>query len=183
MYNIRKIVFIVIIILFVGSSAVSGYYWARLDTAREQLADSEIQLDDTLEELHDAQIQLDDTLGELVDAQAKFYDAQTEMVDTYLQLSATEAQLVDSEEQLSLTITQLDIASNKLDMTETQLDIEKNNNSQMLDQYAGFKRQMANRIGATKQDRQGFITPENYLVSEKAQEITGGYSEDINEYW
>ncbi len=183
MYNIRKIVFIVIIILLVGSSTVSGYYWSRLDTAREQLADSEIQLDDTLEELRDAQIQLDDTLGELVDAQARFYDAQTEMVDTYLQLSATEARLVDSEEQLSLAKTQLDIVSNRLDMTETQLDVEKNNNNQMLDQYAGFKRQIANGIGATNQDRQGFITPENYLVSEKAQEITGGYSEDINEYW
>ncbi len=190
MYNIWKIVFIVVIILLVGSSAVGGYYWYKLDTVREQLANAEIQLDDTLGELYDTQIQLEDTLGELVDTQAKFYDAQIQMVDTYVQLSATEAQLVDTEEQLvdteeqlSMTITQLDITSNRLDMTETQLETEKNNNSQMLDQYSGFKRQIANRVGATNQDRQGFITPESYLVSEKAQEITGGYSEDINEYW
>ena len=59
MYNISKIVVIVVIFLLVGSSAIDGYYWYRLDTARKQLTNTKVQLDNI-----DAVVQLGRTIKE-----------------------------------------------------------------------------------------------------------------------
>ncbi len=56
-------------------------------------------------------------------------------------------------------------------------------NSQMVNQYTGLKRQIDIRLADTPQDQQSFITANNTAVSAKVREITGGYSEDVNEYW
>ncbi len=162
MYSIWKRLFIVVIILFVSSSAFGGYFWYQLNVTRNQLADTKIQLDNTLAELDNTKAQL---------------------TDTETLLDTTQTQLVDTEAQLATTKTQLNVTKIQLDMTATQLETEKNNNSQMLNQYVGLKQQVDVRLGLTPEDRQSFITPTDSLVSAKVLEVTGGYSEDVNEYW
>ena len=169
MYNIWKRLFIVVIILLVSSSAFGGYFWYQLNVTKNQLADTKVQLANTLVELDATKVQLDNTLVELDTTKAQFTDTKT-LLDT------TQTQLVDTEAQLDITKTQLD-------MTATQLEIARNENSQMLDQYASLKRQVNARSGDTPEDKQSFITPNNSSVSAKVLEVTGGYSEDINEYW
>jgi len=162
MYIIWKRLFIVVIILFVSSSAFGGYFWYQLNVTRNQLADTKIQLDDTLAELDNTKAQL---------------------TDTETLLDTTQTQLVDTEAQLATTKTQLNVTKIQLDMTATQLETEKNNNSQMLNQYVGLKQQIDVRIALTPEDRQSFITPTDSLVSAKVLEVTGGYSGDVNDYW
>jgi len=108
----------------------------------------------------------------------------------WYQLDVTKNQLADTKIQLDNTLveldntqTQLDVTKAQLDMTATQLETEKNKNSQMLSQYIGLKQQIDVRLGSTSEDRQSFITPSDPLVSAKVLKVTGGYSEDVNEYW
>ncbi len=162
MYSIWKRLFIVVIILFVSSSAFGGYFWYQLNVTRNQLADTEVQLDNTLAEL-------DNTKAQLTDTETLLDTTQTQLVDTEAQLGTTKAQLVDVETQL--------------DVTKTQLETAKNENSQMLNQYADLKKQIGVRLGDTPEDRQNFINPSNSLVSAKVLEITGGYSGGTNDYW
>lgn len=164
-----KISLVIVIIVLVICSAFSGYLWY-------QLEDVEALLDNTKVELEDIESQLNNTKVEL-------NSVTVQLGDTKNMLNITESQLIEVGNELGSTKEELKETVTNLNTTKSQLQVTRDEKTQMLDQYSGFKRQMANRIGATKQDKQGFITPENYLVSERAQEITGGYSEDINEYW
>jgi len=169
MYSIWKRLFIVGIILLVSSSAFGGYFWYQLSVTKNRLVDTEVKLSNTV-------IELDNTKTQLVDTEHQLDTTKVQLVDTETQLSTTKAQLVDTEAQLDVTKTQLD-------MTTTQLETEKSKSSQMLNQYASLKRQVNVRLGDTPEDRQSFITPSDSSVSAKVLEVTGGYSEDINEYW
>ncbi len=162
MYSIWKRLFIVVIILLVGSSAFGGYSWYQLNITKNQLANTKLQLDNTL-------VELDTTKAQLT--------------DTKTLLDTTQTQLVDTEAKLGTTKAQLDVTKTQLDMTATQLETEKNKSSQMLNQYASLKRQVNIRSGDTPEDRQGFITPSNSLVSAKVLEVTGGYSGNVSDYW
>jgi len=157
-----KISLVIVIIVLVICSVFSGWLWY-------QLGDVEALLDNTRVELEDVKSQLNNTKVEL-------NSVTVQLGDTESMLNAVENQLIKVEDEL-------DTARVQLNATEKQLQITKNENTEMLGWYSGFKREIDNRIGATEQDKQGFITPESYLVSQRAQEITGGYSEDINEYW
>ena len=148
MYSIWKRLFIVVIILFVSSSAFGGYFWYQLNVTRNQLADTKVQLDNTLVELDATKVQLDNTKAQLTDTETLLDTTQTQLVNT-----------------------------------EAQLDIAKNENSQMLNQYASLKGQIDVRLGLTPEDKQSFITPNNSLVSAKVLEVTGGYSGDTDKYW
>ena len=183
MYNIWKRLFIVVIILLVSSSAFGGYFWYQLNTTKNQLADTKVQLASTLVELDATKVQLDNTLVELDTTKAQLTDTktllditQTQLVDTEAKLGTTKAQLVDTE-------TQLDVTKTQLDMTTIQLETEKNKNSQMLNQYASLKEQVNVRVGDTPEDKQSFINPSNSLVSTKVLEITGDYSGGVSDYW
>jgi len=98
-------------------------------------------------------------------------------------LDDTQTQLVDTEVQLSMTKTQLDTTKTQLGVTTIQLETAKNENSEMLNQYASLKGQVNVRLGDTPEDRQSFINPTNSLVSTKVLEITGGYSGEVSDYW
>jgi len=162
MYSIWKRLFIVVIILLVCSSTFGGYFWYQLNVTKNQLADTKIQLENTMVELDTTKAQLNDTKT---------------LLDT------TQTQLVDTKAQLSTTKTQLDVTRTRLDMTTTQLETAKNENSEMLNQYASLKGKVNVRLGDTPEDKQSFITPGNSLVSAKVLEITSGYSGDISDYW
>jgi len=162
MYNIWEKLFIAVVILLVGASAVGGYSLYKWNVTKNQLIDTEVKLSNTVIELDNTKAQLIDTEGEL---------------DT------TKAQLADTEAQLSTITAELYLTKNQLDMTANQLETEKNKNSQMLNQYVSLKEQVNIRLGDTSEDRQSFITPNNSLVSAKVLEITGGYSGDVNDYW
>jgi len=183
MYNIWKKLFIVVIVLLVGSSAVGGYFWYQLNVTRNQLTDTEVQLTNTMLEFDTTKVKLTDTetlLGitqaQLVDTEAQLGTAQARLVDTEAQLGTIQAQLVDTEAQLGATQAQLA-------MTTAQLETVKNENSQMLNQYASLKEQVNVRSGDTPEAKQSFINPKNPSVSAKVLEVTGGYSEDVNELW
>lgn len=79
-------------------------------------------------------------------------------------LDTTQIQLVGTEAQLGTTKAQLDVTKTRLDMTTTQLETAKNENSQMLNQYASLKGQVNARLGDTPEDKQSFINPSNSLV-------------------
>jgi len=183
MYNTWKKLFIAVVILLVGASAVGGYSLYKWNVTKNQLIDTEvklsntvIELDTTKAQLTDTKTLLDTTQTQLVDTEAKLGTTKAQLVDTEAKLGTTKAQLVDTE-------TQLDVTKTQLDMTTIQLETEKNKNSQMLNQYASLKEQVNTRLGDTPEDKQNFITPNNSLVSAKVLEITGGYSGDVNDYW
>ena len=155
MYHMWKRLFIVATILFVTCAAFGGYFWYQLNDTKKQLANTEVQLANTVVEL--------DTTKE-------------QLTDTKTLLDATKTQLVDTEAQLDTT-------KNELTLTKRRLETAKSENSQMLSQYAGLRKQINVRLADTPQDMQSFITPGNSSVSAKVQEITGGYSEDVSEYW
>jgi len=183
MYHMWKRLFIVATILFVTCAAFGGSFWYQLNDTKRQLANTEVQLantvvelDTTKEQLDDTKTLLDTTKTQLVDTEAQLGTTKVQLVDTEAQLGTAKAQLVDTEAQLDTT-------KNELTSTKSRLETAKNENSQMLNQYAGLREQINARLGLTPQDKQGFITPNNSAVSEKVEEITGGYSENVNEYW
>ncbi|MDO9580978.1 MAG: transglutaminase-like domain-containing protein [Bacteroidales bacterium] len=162
MYRVWKRLFIVATILLVSCSAFGGYLWYQLNVTKNQLANTEVQLANTVVELDNTKVQL---------------------ADTETLLDTTKTKLVDTEAQLGTTKAQLDVIKTQLDLIKAQLETAKNENIQMLNQYAGLKGQIDIRLALTPQDSQSFITPSNSAVSEKVQEITGGYSGDVNKYW
>ena len=162
MYRMWKKLFIVATILLVSCAAFGGSFWYQLNVTKKQLANIEVQLANTV-------VELDTTKEQLTDAKT--------LLDT------TKKQLVDTETQLGATRAELDVTKNQLAMTTAQLETAKNENSQILDQYAGLRKQINVRLGLTSQDMQSFITPDNSAVSAQVREITGGYSENVNERW
>ncbi len=155
MYRMWKSLFIVATILLVSCTLFCVSFWHQLNVTKIRLAYAEARLADTVAELN----------------------------TTRTQLSVTENQLATTEAQLSFTKNRLAFTEAQLDTTRSQLETAKNENSQMLNQYAGLKRQINVRLGDTRQDRQSFITPDNSAVSAKVREVTGGYSEDVSGYW
>ncbi len=155
MYAISKRLFIVVLILLVGSSAVGSYFWYQSSVTKLRLANVETRLDNTEAQLNDTRILLD----------------------------TTEVQLNDTKTLLDTTEAQLDVANTQLTMTEAQLWQAENENEQMLSQYASLKGKINVRLGLTPQDKQSFITSSNSLVSAKVLEVTGGYSGSVNDYW
>ncbi|HEX9975789.1 MAG TPA: transglutaminase-like domain-containing protein, partial [Dehalococcoidales bacterium] len=70
-----------------------------------------------------------------------------------------------------------------LDNINNQLQIANETNGQMLNQYTSLCNKINARCGDTQQDRQSFITPTDTTISNKVQEIVGGYSDNVNERW
>ena len=155
MHSLWNRLSIVLVILLTICSFISGYLWYNLDITKKQLADTKSQLSNTVAELGNTKLQLADTKDELD--------------DTKLQLTNI-SKLLDTTKTL-------------LDSTKIQLKTERNRNSQMLDQYSGLKEQVDIRLASTPEDSQSFITPSDSSVSSIVQEITGGYSENVNRYW
>ena len=176
MYSMWKRLFIVAIILLVNCAAFGSSLWYQLNVTKEQLANTEVQLANTVTELYTTMAQLADTTT-LLDT------TKTQLVNTEAQLSTTKTQLGVTKNQLAMTTAQLETTKKELTATKSQLETVKNENSQMVSQYAGLKRQINVRMAPASQDRQSFVTPSNSSVSVKVQEITGGYSENINEVW
>jgi len=108
---------------------------------------------------------------------------KAQLDSTQADLSNTDKLLLDSEIQLDKTKAELDLTDTRLAMTTNQLETARNNNSQMLSQYASLKEQVIVRLGISHKDRQSFITPNNSIVSSKVRSIAGSYSEDTEESW
>jgi len=53
----------------------------------------------------------------------------------------------------------------------------------MTNQYISIREQINVRLALTPQVEQSFLTSGSLAVSVKVQEITGGYSENVTEYW
>ena len=183
MYNVWKRLFIVAIILLVTCTVFCGFFWYQLDDTKEQLDDTKVQLVNTRVELDTSREQLAETNILLDNTEAQLADTETQLVDIEAQLDTTEAELNVTNEQLVNITAQLHFTKNELTSTQSYLETEKNKNSQMVNQYSSIRDQINVRLGLTPQDRQSFITPDNLSVSTKVQQVTGGYSEDVSEYW
>ncbi len=107
---------------------------------------------------------------------------KTELVMTKAELDTTKTQLDTTKTQLDTTKTQLDTTKAELDTTKTRLETVENEQTQMLNHYSDLREQINIRLGK-EQDRQSFVTPDDVEVSANVQEITDGYSEDVNELW
>ncbi len=90
--------------------------------------------------------------------------------------------------QLNLTNKQLNDTTAKLEDIKVQLnslkpEMElKAEQEQMLSDYTSLREQINLRLGF-REDGQRFIAPDAPEISAKVQEITGGYSEDSDEFW
>jgi len=127
------------------------------------------QLGITQNELDATLIDLDSTKTQLRETTTKLNNVEKQLDDTEMQLSVTEGKLEDINNQLTVAI--------------NQLEAKKNENNQMLSNYTDLREQINIRLGDNQQDMQSFITPDNSVVSTKVKEITGGFSEDVNEHW
>lgn len=93
----------------------------------------------------------------------------------WYQLNTTQGQLNDTEAQLDAT-------NRQLNDTQPEMDSLKAEQSRMLSDYTNLRKQINLRLGI-RQDGQGFITPDDPIISTKVQEITEGYSEETDEFW
>ncbi len=176
MYSVWKVLLLVATILLVICAAYGVSLWYQLNATEKRLANTEVQLADTVVELGAAKAQLAFAKTQLVDTEAQLDTAEA-------QLDTTQAQLDFTKDQLAIATAELNITRDQLASTRSELEASTNENSQMLSQYAGLRNQINARLGLTPQDKQSFITPGNSAVSARVQEVTGGYSEDVNEYW
>ena len=169
MNSVWSKLFIVTTILLVSYSASIGYFWYQLNAKQDQLDNTEVKLADAL-------LRLDNIIAQLTDTKTQLDTTKAQLIDTQAQLDTTQV-------QLDTTQVQLDTTQVQLDTTQTQLGEAKDENSQMLNQYAGLKKQIDIRLGLSSQDQQSFITPNNSSVSDKVQDITGGYTGESDKYW
>ena len=176
MDRVWKVLLVVAMVLLVASAASGVSFWYQLNDAQKQLANTEARLADAVVELGAARQQLAVTRT-LLDT------TETQLAGTEAQLATTRAQLDATGKQLTTTTAKLGTANNELALTIGRLDTAENESVQILSQYAGLGNQIIVRLGLTPEDRQSFITPGNSSVSAKVQEVTGGYSEEVSEYW
>ena len=171
----KKLFIITVIILAVciTLSSLLGYFLNNtsrlLEDTRVQLLNTGIELDILKEQLTQTNILLDTAEARLVDIEA--------------QLDTTETELNVTKEQLANLTAQLQSTRNLLYSTQSSLETELNNNSQMTGQYTSIREQINVRLALTPQIKQSYLMPGNPAISGKVQEITGGYSENITEYW
>jgi len=171
-----------IVVLLILAIIFSIYKSIQLSETREtlQLATLTLEL---------AEIQLDNTEAILSYTEKELLESELHLNTTQKQLLSAEAELQVTEKQLSTTDTQLTQTEHQLAETESQLvtaeyqlEIAEDEQEQMLSDYSSLSAQIYLRQGEDEDTRE-FITPENEMISAKAKEITGGYSEDTNEYW
>lgn len=174
--NVSTTIFLLIVIIF------SIYKSIQLSETRDalQLAISTLEL---------AKTQLDITKTELTNTKTQLATIEFKLDFTKEQLTNTEAeletaliQLTNTEHQLAETESQLVTAESQLVTAEYQLEIAEDEQEQMLSDYSSLSAEIYLRQGENK-DTQEFITPNNPIVSTKVTEITGSYSEDVNERW
>lgn len=154
MQSLWKKLFIIVVVLLAFSIIFSVFLWYQLDT-------TETQLDTTKTELEITKTQLD---------------------TTKIELEIAIAQLDTTRAQLEVTKTQLNTTEMQLDTTKAQLEAEESKRLQMLNNYSDLRKEISLRLG-NGQDCQGFITPDDPEVSAKVLEITGGYAQDVDEFW
>lgn len=167
--NVPTTIFLLIAIIF------SIYKSIQLSETRDtlQLAISTLEL---------AKTQLDITKTELTNTKTQLATIEFKLDFTQEQLTNTKAELQTTAMQLSTTETQLKETETRLETTSYQLETVKDEQKEMLNQYSNLREKIYLRQGE-KKDTQKFITPNNPIVSTKVTEITGGYSEDVNERW
>lgn len=107
---------------------------------------------------------------------------KTQLESAKTQLNTTKMELQSTKTQLVATKTDLDISETELDTTRRQLEMVESERNQMLDDYSDLMKQINMRLGIGH-DCQSFITPNDPAISAKVREITGGYSQDVNERW
>jgi len=184
-----KVITIVIIILLILSLIFGGILWLQFDYTRNQLfavstqlVTTEGQLNITETELDVAREELGTTRTHLAAIEVGLSNALVKLQTAEVQLTGTKNQLEKTESLLSVAENQLEVTESQLSVVETQLEKKKNEQLQMLSQYSSLSEQVNLRFGIGE-DSQRFIIPDNALVSTKASEIAGEYSQDINEFW
>jgi len=160
-WRVKKL-FIVSTILFVTGFAFAGVSWYRLSVTKTQLADTKAQL---------------------ADIRTQLASIKNQLADTEDQLGITEVELDKTETQLATAKVQLETAEIDLAIAMSQLEHAHDENEQMINQYGDLRRQINNKLALTREGRQEFLIPDNSSVSARVKEITGGYSENVNEIW
>jgi len=157
-----KILFVVLSVLLVVSSVIAFNTSSLLNTTRDQLDTTENMLLYTQSQLNSKTAELSAT--------------ESELDNTKSQLSSTNSQLTAKEIELASV-------NNQLINIKTQLQASFDEKSQLLSSYTSIRNTINVRFGDTITDMRSFITPSEITLSAKVQEITGGFSEDPNEYW
>jgi len=176
MPDIWKKLFIVAVILLVVCITLSGLLGYFLNNTSRLLEDAKVQLLNT-------GIELDISKEQLSHTKTLLDTAETRLVDIETQLDTTETELNVTKEQLVNVTTQLQSTRNLLTSTQSSLETEQNNNIQMTNQYTSIREQINVRLALTPQIKQSYLMPGSPVISGKVQEITGGYSENVTEYW
>jgi len=157
-----KILFIVSVVLLIVSSVFAFNTSSLLNITRDQLETTEYML------LY--------SQSQLTSKTAELSAAESELDNIKSQLSLTKSQLTTKE-------TELASVNDQLISTKTELKTAIDEKSQLLSSYESIRNTINVRFGDTITDMRSFITPSETTLSAKVQEITGGFSEDPNEYW
>lgn len=70
----------------------------------------------------------------------------------------------------------------ELDAALSRLATSERERRQLLERFSEIRREINKRLGSGP-EVQTLVTPHNPLVAAKVRELTGGYSEDADEYW
>ena len=151
----KSIIISALMVLLAGVSVILALAFMSMKEFEDELDTTKISLKQTESKLQLAEINLSETHGRLEDVTVELNDTSVE----------------------------LKTANNRLETMETQLWSERSKNSEMSSDYSELKNSINSRVALTAIDMQGFITPDNSVVSEKVFDIVGDYSEDTNEYW
>jgi len=147
-----------------------------------QLSETQDALNLSISVLETTKTQLDTTKKKLANMEKELVTAELQLVTTQTSLATKEIELQNTAVKLSTAEGKLEETESKLIFTEYELEAVEKEHEEMQNKYSNLRDQVNLRFGH-REDSQKFITPDNNVVSARATEITGGYSEDTNEYW
>lgn len=120
---------------------------------------------------------------ELTTTQGALAVAESTLLKKEAELDEKETLIDNLNSSLETTEIKLQNSENQLEVTEALLAGEKSRINKMESDYGTLKETVNSRILLSNSDKSAMITLDSQIVSNKAQEITGGYSEDVSEYY
>jgi len=134
-------------------------------------------------------VELEDALEDLVNAESALATKQAALTTTQATLATTQTTLATV--QTSLTETETTLATTQTALTDAQsdaayweglYDTSHGSYQDITDWYNELRDDIHEKFGQ-EEDKQLFITPEDESVDDLVIDVTGGYSEDVNEQW
>lgn len=151
-------------------------------SAKRALAGTETELAQTETTLAQTEAELAETKEALSASEASLAQASADLAALQNQLTQTEETLAGTEASLAQARTDLAAVQTQLTQTEgTLADAEAERDSLKL-WYRDLRQEVVVRLG-WGEDAMNFVTPDDPSVASKVQQVTGGFSSDVNEQW